>query len=63
MADKILYIPNDDTQNEPVFRLQLVFETCLPTELNEPTNQNQLKNPRLLSQRIRKLYYKTLGTS
>ena len=62
MADKILYIPNDDTQNEPAFRLQLVFETCLPTELNKPTNQTQLKNPRLLSQRIRKLYYKTLGT-
>ena len=33
------------------------------TQLNEPTNQNLIKFPKLFSQRIRKLYYKTLGTS
>ena len=26
MADKLIYIPNDDTQNYPFYRLQLVFE-------------------------------------
>ncbi len=33
----------------------------LDTQLNEPTNQNL--SPQLLSQRIRKGYYKTLETS
>ena len=32
------------------------------TQLNESTYQNSLKSPKLLSQRIRKRYYKTLGT-
>ena len=27
MADEIMYIPNDDTQNYPFSRLQLVAET------------------------------------
>ena len=31
-------------------------------ELNEPINQNLLKHPKLLSQRIRKRFHKTLGT-
>ena len=44
MADKVMYIPNDDTQNYPFCRLQLVVET-LDTQLNEPTNQNPLKVP------------------
>ena len=26
MADKIIYIPNDDTQNDPLCRLHLVVE-------------------------------------
>ena len=29
----------------------------------KPTNQNLVKVPKLLSQQIRKRYYKTLGTS
>ena len=34
-----MYIPNDDTQNYPLCRLQLVIETFgRPTY--EPTNQN-----------------------
>ena len=44
---------NDDTQNYPLCRLKLVVET----------NQNSLNSPKLLSQRIRKHYYKTLGNS
>ena len=32
-------------------------------ELNEPTNQNSIKVAGLLIQRIRKRYYKALGTS
>ena len=48
-----MYIPNDDKQNYPFCRLELVVET----------NQNLLKSPKLVSQRIRKRYYKILGTS
>ena len=35
----------------------------LNTEVNESTNQNSLISPKLLNKRIRKCYYKTLGTS
>ena len=40
MADKLMYVLNDDTQN--FYRLLLVVET------NEPTNQIQEKSPKLL---------------
>ena len=43
MADKLIYIPKDDTQN-------------LLMELNKPINK---KSPKVLIQRIRKRYYKT----
>ena len=43
MADKLMYILNDDTQNYPFFRLKLVVET-----LNDPTNQNTLKFPKVV---------------
>ena len=33
------------------------------TQLNEPTNQNSIKAPMLLSKRKRKRYDKTSGTS
>ena len=62
MADKSMYLPNDDTQNYPFCRLELVIET-LETQLNESTNHNSLKSPKVLSQRIRKRNYKTLETS
>ena len=35
---------------------------CLNTQPNKLTNQNSLKFPKLLGQRIRTRYYKTLGT-
>ena len=35
----------------------------LNTKLNESSNQNSLKSPKLFNKQIRKRYYKTLGTS
>ena len=54
-----MYIPNDDTQSDPNCASKLLVETL---KHNEATNQNLLKSPNLLSQRIRKGYYKTMGT-
>ena len=42
MADKLMYISNDDAQNYPFFRLRLVVEH-LDTHLNESANQNSIK--------------------
>ena len=56
MAHKLMYTNNDAKQNYPFYRYQLVVETF------EPTNQNVMIVPKVVSQRIRKLYYKTLGT-
>ncbi len=47
MTDKLMYIPKDYTQNYPFFKLQLVVET-MNTQLNEPTNQNLIKVPKVL---------------
>ena len=60
MADKLIYIPNDDTQNYPFSKLKLWLKVW--TQNNDPTNQNSLKPPKFLSQRIRK-HYETFGTS
>ena len=35
MADKLMYIPNDDTPNYPFFRLQLVVETFGHSKFNK----------------------------
>ena len=40
MADKWMYIPNDDKQS----RLQLIVKK-LDTQLNEPTNHKSIKSP------------------
>ena len=40
MADKSMYIHNDDTQNYHFCILELVVETF---KLNKPTNQNSVK--------------------
>ena len=42
MADKLMYIPNDDTHNYPFCRLKLLVET-LDFQFNKPTNKNSLK--------------------
>ncbi len=57
MAEKLIYITNDDTQT--FCRLQLVVEH-LNTQLNEheQTNKNSIEFPKMLCQRIRKRYYK-----
>ena len=54
MAVKLMHILNDDTQNNPFYRLKVMVES-LNTQLNETTNQNLTKEP--------KNGYKTLGTS
>ena len=42
MTDKLMNIPNDDTQSYPFCRLQLVDET-FDTQINEPTNKISIK--------------------
>ena len=42
MSDKLVYIPNDDTQNYSLCRLQLVVET-FETQLNKPTKRSSIK--------------------
>ncbi len=56
MFDKLFYISNDEKQNYPICRLKLAVD-MFNTQLNE---LNQI-SPTLLSQQIRKCYYKTLG--
>ena len=56
MADKL--IPNDDTQNYNIHRIQLNVKS-LHTELKEQTNQNLIKVPKVVEPSS---YYKTLGT-
>ena len=41
MADKLMYILNDDTQNYPFYRLQLMLETFGHT--TKWTNQSEFK--------------------
>ena len=44
LHDKLMYIQNDDTQNDyPLCRLKLVIVTL--EHLNQSTNQNSLKSP------------------
>ena len=43
MANTLMSIPNDDSQNCPFCSLQLV-----DTQLNEQTNQNLLKVPKVV---------------
>ena len=63
MADKLMYLPNDETQNPPFCRLQLVVETIgHSTKWTKQSKYNK-KSPKLLSQRIRKSFDKTSGSS
>ena len=47
MSDKLMYIPFDDTQNYSLCKFQLKIET-FDTQLNEPTNQNSMKDPKVV---------------
>ena len=42
-----MFISNNDTQNYPFHRLQLVVET-LGHSTNEPNNQNSIKVPKVV---------------
>ena len=47
MADRLMYNPNDDTQNQPP---SVDYKWCLKlldTQINEP-NQNSLKVPKIV---------------
>ena len=57
MAEKLMYIPNANTQNCPFYKLQLVIET-FGHSTNQPTNQNSIKVPQI----VRKRYFVNLGT-
>ena len=52
MADKLMYILNDDAQN---------WLKRFNTQPYDITNKNSLKFPKLLSKLIRKRHFKTLG--
>ena len=62
MANKLMYTTNDDAQNHPSCRLQLV-DKWLDTLMNESTNKNSIKVPTVVKPTKKKRYYKTLGTS
>ena len=49
------YIPNDNTQNYPLFKLQFVVET-LDTQLNEITNPNSIKVPKVVKPTYKKTF-------
>ena len=53
MADKYMYILNIHTQYYPFCRLQLWLKR-LDTQLNEPTNKNSLKVPKLVDSMSKK---------
>ena len=62
MADKLMYILNDYTQNYPFCTLQLVVEKFRHlTKINQPI-KIQLKSQKLLGQGTRKRNYETLRT-
>ena len=50
MADKLMYILNDYTQNYNFCRLQLDWLKCLDTQLNRPINQNLIEKPKIVKQ-------------
>ena len=58
MADKCMYIPNDDAQNYPFCRLQIVVETF---GQNEPTNQNSIRVHKVVQPTNKKTLLYDLG--
>ena len=62
LADKLMYIPNDVTQNYPFCRLRLVVETF--EHSTKWINQLKFnKVPKIVKPMNTKRYYQTLGTS
>ena len=58
MADKLMYILNDKTQNYPFCRLKLVVETF---GNSTSSHQNLLKVPLVFKPKINKTLFKTFG--
>ena len=48
MADKLMYILNDDTQYYPFCRLKLEVETFVHSTSNKPINSNPIKVPKVV---------------
>ena len=48
MADKLIYIPNVDTQYYPFCRLKLEVETFVHSTSNKPINSNPIKVPKVV---------------
>ena len=63
MADKLMNITNNKTSNYPLLYITNSGWNVWTLYLMKKNDQNLLKSPKLISQRIRKCYYKTLGTS
>ena len=60
MAEKLMYIPNEDV-NYPLCKLKLVVETCKhSTLLNIQSKFTEV--PKVVEPTNTKTYYKTLGT-
>ena len=59
MDVKLMYIFNDNTPSVDYNQ----WLKHLDTHFNELTNQNSINAPKVVKPTIRKLYYKTLGTS
>ena len=57
---QLMYIPNNNTQNDPFCRLQLVIVSFEP-QLNEPTNQNSIKVPKVYEPAIIKSLLSNFG--
>ena len=62
LIEKLVYIQNYNTQNYHFCRLHFVVK-LLDTQLNEAINQNSIKFPKLLNQRMRKRYFITMYPS
>ena len=58
MADKLIYIHNDDSQNYPFCSVKLVVKMF---ELNKPTNQNSEKVPKVVKPSNKKTLLKNFG--
>ena len=51
MTDKLMHIPNDDTHNYPICRLQLVVKT-FGYSTTEPNKQKSIKVPKVVKPTI-----------
>ena len=61
--NKLMYNLNNDTQIYTILEDYNQWLKRLDTQLNEPTNQNSRKVPKVVKSTNKKtLYYKTMGT-